>query len=607
VPDPREPELAPTFDDREGGDLEPLVPEAERYRAEGMIGRGGMGVVSAYYDRRIGRHVAWKELRRDIGDDVGNRARFLREARVQGRLEHPAIVPVYDLGLGPDGAPYFTMKTVRGTTLAAILAADQLAPHRLLAAFSRVCLAIDYAHSQGVLHRDLKPANIMFGEYGEVYVLDWGLAKIAGERDVARASIASLRAPDATSASTILGTPGYMAPEQIDVPSGVGPAADVYSLGAILFEILAREPLHERGLGALDSTRAGRESRPSARAPDRDIAPELDGVVVRATAHAPERRPSARELSEILEKFLEGERDLELRRSEAAKHADAAKQAFGSAGDVLEARRHAMKEVNRALVLDPQNSQAKTMLLELLTKPPTTVPPEVAEEIALQESRNLRWISAVGGTVYFAVLGFVAFFWWMGIRDATPIIAFTTLLIASGTMSLWQARKPTPHLVVVGMSVIASGTAFAFATRLTSPLLVIPAATAINAVGYSVFAPPRMRPLVVLVSCASFGVPLLLELAGVLAPTFAFEHGQLAILPAAIEFPATASITLVAVASIASVLIGVIIIGYIRDRLSEAERRIFLYSWQLRELLPREVRTQSDPLKFTTKRRSPLR
>jgi len=147
----------------------PDAPE-ERYRVDGMIGRGGMGIVSAYYDRRVGRAIACKELRRDVFDDAPSRARFLREARVQGQLEHPAIVPVYDIGAHADGSPYFTMKTVRGTTLADVLAQlaagapdarDKYAPRRLLAAFSRICLAVEYAHEHGVLHRDLKPANLI--------------------------------------------------------------------------------------------------------------------------------------------------------------------------------------------------------------------------------------------------------------------------------------------------------------------------------------------------------------------------------------------------------------------------------------------------------------
>ncbi len=156
-----------------------------RYQPGELLGEGGMGEVRLARDARIGREVAVKTMRREIG--ARGESRFLREARVQGQLEHPAIVPVYDLGVTRDGETYFTMKRVRGRSLDSILEAlaagelDTVAEftrRRLLTAFSQVCLAVEFAHARGVLHRDLKPANIMIGDFGEVYVLDWGLAKV---------------------------------------------------------------------------------------------------------------------------------------------------------------------------------------------------------------------------------------------------------------------------------------------------------------------------------------------------------------------------------------------------------------------------------------------
>src|SRR5262249_54201317 len=163
-----------------------------------------------------GRRVACKELRRDVFDDAESRARFVREARVQGQLEHPAVVPVYDIGTRADGSPFFTMKTVNGITLTDVLVRlaggdvePRYAPHRLLSAFSRVCLAIAYAHERGVIHRDLKPANLILGEYGEVYVLDWGLAKIIGDSEIDRLDPtgATSGPPGMTQADALLGTP----------------------------------------------------------------------------------------------------------------------------------------------------------------------------------------------------------------------------------------------------------------------------------------------------------------------------------------------------------------------------------------------------------------
>src|SRR5262249_3860960 len=174
-------------------EVDPDVPELAqegfdaRYDVADRIGEGGMGVVHLCSDRRIGREIALKLAR-----EGGLAARFLREARVQGRLEHPAVVPVYDLGRAPDGKLYFTMKPVRRRNVGDILerqrrgdaeAREQYTRRKLLTAFVNVCLAVDFAHSRGVLHRDLKPANVMLGDFGEVYVLDWGLARIQGVVD----------------------------------------------------------------------------------------------------------------------------------------------------------------------------------------------------------------------------------------------------------------------------------------------------------------------------------------------------------------------------------------------------------------------------------------
>src|SRR5262249_54753115 len=144
-----------------------------------------MGEVHLCRDARIGRRVALKRLRTQggPGSTPAARARFLREARIQAQLEHPSGVPVYDLGRTPRRREVFTMKRVRGRTLGQILRDAATSRRKLLAAFSSVCLAIHYAHARGVLHRDLKPANLMLGDFGEVYVLDWGLAKITGETE----------------------------------------------------------------------------------------------------------------------------------------------------------------------------------------------------------------------------------------------------------------------------------------------------------------------------------------------------------------------------------------------------------------------------------------
>ncbi len=174
-----------------------LESSVERYVERQQLGLGSMGEVFLCKDTRIGRDVAKKVLLPNHRHDATLRARFLRETRIQGQLEHPSIVPVYDLGLDDDGSTYFTMKCLRGMTLKQVLRGlrDEDAEivrkynrRRLLTAFSSVCLTIDFAHSRGVLHRDLKPSNVMLGNYGEVYVLDWGIAKLKEEVAAAAAA-----------------------------------------------------------------------------------------------------------------------------------------------------------------------------------------------------------------------------------------------------------------------------------------------------------------------------------------------------------------------------------------------------------------------------------
>src|SRR5580704_5753492 len=213
------------------GDDTPVEPGDDealrlRYTVGDKLGEGGMGIVHACRDRRIGRDVALKRVRSEHASRGDLVARFLREACVQGQLEHPAIVPVYDLGRDPEGNVYFTMKRLRGATFEQIFAAlrggdahtaRQFSRRKLLTAFTSICQALDFAHARGVIHRDLKPGNVMLGDFGEVYLLDWGLAKLQSGPELAAApGAASDGAPPAARSlhGAAMGTPGYMAPEQ---------------------------------------------------------------------------------------------------------------------------------------------------------------------------------------------------------------------------------------------------------------------------------------------------------------------------------------------------------------------------------------------------------
>ncbi|MGN6110070.1 MAG: serine/threonine-protein kinase, partial [Kofleriaceae bacterium] len=372
---------------RDKASLDALL--AKRYRLARLMGRGGMGEVIAARDEQIDRDVAIKRMK---AAKPSGRAieRFLREASIQGRLDHPAIVPVHEIGLDHDGLPFFAMKKLTGTTLAKLLGEDRARgplQRDVLRAFADVCLAVEFAHVRGVIHRDLNPNNVMLGDFGEVYILDWGVAKVVGEDDGEFADVDSGSGEHATAVGTAIGTPGYMAPEQVRGWTDIDGRVDIYTLGCLLFEILAGEPLHPRGAG-LRSALDGIDARPSARAPGRDIPPELDALCVQATALDREQRvATARELGDRVHRFLDGDRDVALRRQLARGHLERATAAF-AAGDTDELRREAMREAAAALALDPALGDAAALVGRLMLEPPRVTPREVEAAIAEDDIRT---------------------------------------------------------------------------------------------------------------------------------------------------------------------------------------------------------------------------
>jgi serine/threonine-protein kinase len=232
------------------------APSTGRYQMGDEIGRGGMGTVLRGRDPELDRDLAIKVLRRERQDQPDAVRRFLEEARIAGRLQHPGIVPIYDLGRFPDQRPFFTMKLVQGRTLAELLAQRPDPSHdlpRFLKIFEQVCQTLAYAHSKGVLHRDLKPSNVMVGAFGEVQVMDWGLAKVLASGGCQPPGSDTYRGVDnprsqepsreETQEGNVLGTPGYMAPEQArGEVDKLDERCDVFGLGAILCVILTGKP-----------------------------------------------------------------------------------------------------------------------------------------------------------------------------------------------------------------------------------------------------------------------------------------------------------------------------------------------------------------------------
>jgi serine/threonine protein kinase len=278
---------------------------ATRYEPIEALGRGGMGTVYRALDRELGREVAVKIVR---GTDTApsTTERLLREARVLARLEHPGLVPVHDAGVLPDGRAFYVMRLVRGTCLDTHVTAlgPRLAPRLRL--FERVCDAVAFAHAHGVVHRDLKPENVMVGPFGEVLVMDWGVARVLGAEEGTSAGTGTpmgmlpVQAGTGTGTGTVLGTPGYMAPEQASGDAGIADQrADVYALGAIL-HFLCVDAAPEAAGGAGLREAAGRLGRTVPR--------PLAAIVEKALAGDRERRyPHVSGLQRDVAAFLAAE------------------------------------------------------------------------------------------------------------------------------------------------------------------------------------------------------------------------------------------------------------------------------------------------------------
>jgi eukaryotic-like serine/threonine-protein kinase len=313
-----------------------------RYRRICLYATGGIGHIWLVHDNALGRQVALKELRPEQADDTYLRMRFLREAQITGQLEHPGIVPVYELARWPaDERPYYTMRLIRGRTLTESARAfhdrrgagpvDWFGFLSLVNAFVVSCNTVAYAHSRGVLHRDLKGQNVILGDYGEVEVLDWGLAKLVGQLEGEPVAVAVASCPEGTSDPDltvhghVLGTPAYMSPEQaagrldqIDVRT------DVYGLGTILYEILTGRPPFS-GPDTRAILRMVLEAEPP---PPRqrwaDVPPALEEICLKALAKDPaDRFASPGELAQAVQHWQEIQRqeaEDALRASEALYH-----------------------------------------------------------------------------------------------------------------------------------------------------------------------------------------------------------------------------------------------------------------------------------------------
>jgi serine/threonine protein kinase len=304
--------------------IPPRVVATTTISVNRRLGRGGLGDVYYASDKATGRELAVKFLNGWAVSQEALRESFQFEATVTSQLEHPNIVPVYVTGATDDGRPFYAMRLIPGKTLGAAInefhdrrhahdaASDRSARYReLLGQFALVCKAIAYAHDRGVLHRDIKPANIMLGKFGEVVVLDWGLAaridrddraRRSGEQSIVMPTIALDSAPAAKRG--ISGTPAYMSPEQHDGAVPVGPASDVYGLGATLYHLLTGSPPYDGDVGAIREKVLSGSLAPPSRV-KRGVSQAIEAVCMKACAHDPvDRYETPLELAHDIDAYL---------------------------------------------------------------------------------------------------------------------------------------------------------------------------------------------------------------------------------------------------------------------------------------------------------------
>ncbi len=327
-------ELEPSLTDIARDVFDDLPHRDHRYGRTTVIGRGAMGEIMSVRDRALDCRLAMKVIRADLAERLRGKTdptrlrmlvrRFVNEARITAQLDHPGVVPVHDMGEREDGSLYYTMKLVHGQPLQRVFddyreGTGEWTIVRVLGLLARVCDTIAFAHDQGVIHRDLKPANVMICEFGEVYVMDWGLARRLEEPESIDLSITNSGAfarlladsdDEATQVGQILGSPPYMPPEQAHgALDNIGPHSDVYAVGAMIYQFATGKPPYvdatDEALQIIDRIRKG--PPPPIRELNPAMPEELSAIAEKAMAHDfADRYPTAIELREDLQSFIDG-------------------------------------------------------------------------------------------------------------------------------------------------------------------------------------------------------------------------------------------------------------------------------------------------------------
>jgi serine/threonine-protein kinase len=403
----------------------------------------------------------------------------------------------------------------------------------------------------------------------------------------------SAQVEDGTTAGAILGTPGYMSPEQVRGWEAEA-AADIYALGAILFEILAGESLHPRGEAALSSTLTQPQEAPTRRAAERrSIPPELDGVCYDALAEEAKARPTARELADRVQAYLDGDRDVERRRAMAAEQVVAAREALDQ--DPKGGRATAVRRAGRALALDPDSADAATLVTSLLLEPPARdhTPPELDQYLVTEEKAFNRSRARQGMWTYISLFSLWLVIPFLQVKNWAALIAFYVLMTVGGTVS-WR-NSLRGHTNVPVLLVITGLISIVF-TRMSGPFILTPIVICASIMQMSAVRYIAERPWILLGWCVVVVMaPFVLEWTGVLNDTYSVGGGMVASISDAFDMRDEIDETVLVGANLAFVLAAGAVAMFISRRRLELQHQQAVQAWHLRQLLPAAKSWETQP------------